>query len=356
MVTRRNNRDPKQGQGGLTLVEMLVALAVSAFLLLGLATIFQENQRTQRFQTALSRVQENARFVVSDMKRTLRQVGYRGCGGGSGDKTVENKLTGPDASLYDLGTASELQGHRHDGSAWQPSDPQIDSSVDTATVRANDVLRMRTLAPVDARVDGIHDTTNSTIELAGADGDKFRQCDVLTVSTCSAVVQVINTNNSASSTKVTHSNGNNCNGSGDDPDIQNSSNKINNQMDNGEVLKTEAYTYYIDRPTGSSVPALMREDAGGATVELARGVQRMRLTYGEDTDNDGQVDTYRSGPGAVSDWTAVLGVRLELLFVSPTKNVVADAQTYEFAGTTATAGDKRLYQVVTTTVALRNRM
>ncbi|MDZ7787266.1 MAG: PilW family protein [Halofilum sp. (in: g-proteobacteria)] len=343
------NRNILSRQHGLTLIEIMIALLLSLLLLLGVAQIFSGNRRTQRFQSALTRIQENGRFAIDELTFNLRQTGFRGCGGNN--KTIINKLTGPGASDFDLGTEDELQGHRFSGGNWVPDDPEIATVNDQATVRANDVLTFKTLDPnISATVASPHNTGNANIEFT--ENVDFLQCDIVIVSTCSRMVVFVNTDNSGNK-RVTHSVGNNCTGS--PPDVANDTNTISQDMSGGSLLRFKSYTYYVDQAPDRNVPSLYREDEAGNTVELVPGVQRMSLDYGEDTNGDGQADGYEGDPAVVGSWTDVVAVRLELLLVSEKDRVTDDSQTYTFNGNQVTAGDNRLYQVFTTTVALRNR-
>lgn len=61
---------------GLTLVEILVALMISAFLIAGVIQLFIGSKQTYRSYDALSRIQENGRFVLEAMARDIRMTGY----------------------------------------------------------------------------------------------------------------------------------------------------------------------------------------------------------------------------------------------------------------------------------------
>lgn len=67
---------------GFTLTEIMIALLLSLVLMAGVLTIMSSSKRTYALQTKLAELQDNARFVMSDLKNDLRMAGYRGCGGG----------------------------------------------------------------------------------------------------------------------------------------------------------------------------------------------------------------------------------------------------------------------------------
>jgi type IV pilus assembly protein PilW len=65
---------------GLTLVELLVALALGLFLMGGVISIFVSNQDNFRANEGLSKIQENARFAFEQLSRDIREAGSNPCG------------------------------------------------------------------------------------------------------------------------------------------------------------------------------------------------------------------------------------------------------------------------------------
>ncbi len=65
----------RSSQRGLSLIELMVALAIAALLLLGLSEIFIGSKNVYRLQEGMSRVQENARFVLQYMEQNVRMAG-----------------------------------------------------------------------------------------------------------------------------------------------------------------------------------------------------------------------------------------------------------------------------------------
>jgi type IV pilus assembly protein PilW len=113
--------------------------------------------------------------------------------------------------------------------------------------------------------------------------------------------------------------------------------------------------YYINDDS------LFRWDDDNGAQELVAGVTNMHIEYGLDTtDEDGDgVDVYKIANAVESDgdWDKVVAVRISLLVRGGEGQVTDERQTYTFpSGVEKTADDKRLYQVFTKTIALRNRM
>jgi len=63
--------------GGFSLVELMVALAISSVLLLGLTSIFVSSGQSRTVQTALSGIHETGRFAMDQMSRHIRMTGAR---------------------------------------------------------------------------------------------------------------------------------------------------------------------------------------------------------------------------------------------------------------------------------------
>lgn len=63
---------------GMTLVELMVALAVGSFLILGAVTVFLQGQSTFRTNESLARLQENANFALNMLESDIRMASYFG--------------------------------------------------------------------------------------------------------------------------------------------------------------------------------------------------------------------------------------------------------------------------------------
>ncbi|MEI6069003.1 MAG: PilW family protein [Methylococcaceae bacterium] len=66
-------------QVGLSLIEIMIALLIGAFLLGGVLQIFIGSKQTYRMQENLSRLQENGRFALDFLANDIRMAGYWGC-------------------------------------------------------------------------------------------------------------------------------------------------------------------------------------------------------------------------------------------------------------------------------------
>jgi len=66
-------------KNGMTLVELIVAMAISLVLAGSLYQIFISSTRTYALNEGLARLQENSRFAIKVLRRDIRQAGYLGC-------------------------------------------------------------------------------------------------------------------------------------------------------------------------------------------------------------------------------------------------------------------------------------
>lgn len=72
-----NSPSTGRGQRGISLIELMVALAIGCFLILGITQIYIDNRRTYNFQQQQAGNQENHRFLVMLMESYLNKVGFR---------------------------------------------------------------------------------------------------------------------------------------------------------------------------------------------------------------------------------------------------------------------------------------
>ncbi|MDB6050985.1 MAG: pilW [Pseudomonas sp.] len=64
-------------QRGLSLIEVMVAMVIGSFLILGITQIFISNQKSYLFQQGQAGNQENGRFTLAILSQELSKAGYR---------------------------------------------------------------------------------------------------------------------------------------------------------------------------------------------------------------------------------------------------------------------------------------
>lgn len=387
-------------QHGVTLIELLVALALGLAVLVGLSAVYVAAKQSFRFQETTGRLQEDAAYAMETISRDLRMAGFAGCRGV--DSAVVSGVTTyyPNLSLTTAPTA-------------------FDSANPLATVEsANALVTMQPLSPYNfvrgfdsvpsaMFATGTVPVTSSTDSLffsggssnaVSLSGAMTTTSSVLTISADafswgsttanSGVYNMIVSDCVNSSlfagkiagggTQIDHSTA-----------IGNSASTFPSSPLYGVdalVIPLEWNFYYVATRTGASTPSLYRVFFDGnsrqSAQEVVSNVESMKLNYGENLYGKDsataatctlatggatcvatlQADAWRTTATAVTDWSRVVAVRIGLMFVSADNtanlDVVAATPTLLGASYTAPAGASttRLRKEFSTTVVLRNRI
>lgn len=322
-------------QLGITLIELMVAMVIGLILTAGVIQIFVGSQQTYRFQESLSRVQESGRYAAEAISRDLRGSDFRGCAGANPGNVTD--LVGDGDSDF-LAGAGAIVGFQHDGgwgdlaAAVTAEDPATDS----------DIVRLQSTAGGSTDVS---EKQSKGANLGVEDASGFSQGDIVMATNCTdAVIFQIKNNPGGGG------------GTGKDTLTVAGEPAFYDTYNPTSVVKATVRYYFVAESEVGTEPALYRMDSGEDPEEMVRGVERMVAFFGEDTTGDERVDTYSRANG-VSDWESVLSARVSLLVRGSEDNVTDESQTVSFPpGTDFTPGDRRLRQVFTTTIAIRNRL
>lgn len=348
-------------QRGVSLIELMVSMALGLLLTAGILQVFASNSQAYRFHEALSRIQENGRFALDELTREIRMAGYLGCS--SQATTISNWLDGPPA---DFDPALGIQGWEANGTATGAA---LTLDYDAASVSTNsgrwttnggaalpafDALPGSDIVRVwrgDENVPRLVSIDTDTFVITGP--HDFAAQDFLMLSDCRTAdwVQACSVNPAGTDTEIGVGAG--C-ALGNDAGLEISSSP------GGEVSRILGNLYYVSRESADDPPALYRsrltESAeAGAGEPLVEGVESLQILFGIDENGDRRIDRHVTANN-VPDWRSVVAVRISLLLVSTENNVVDAAQPVFFNGAVQNPTDRRLRQVMTTTIALRNRM
>ena len=354
-------------QQGLSLVELMIALAIGAALIGGMIQIFSSNNAAFRTQQSVSRMQENARFAFHFISRELRQVGYRGCAGQAPQNQLDLPAGSDDEFLFDFGRSIH-------GWAGDNTPTELDFGGHTPKDDSDVVLIRRAGIEQVETQDGSPASDISDIELTTP--HELEGGDILTISDCQEVTtfQVSDASSGSASLDASGS-----------MDPGNTGTGLGHTFGNGShISRTLVTRFWIaDNPDGE--PALYRKVNKEDAEELVPGVERMVLEYGVDDDKqfdipspappepdceltdegDGEVDAYQdvsTMDRSNCDWQRAVGARVSLLVRSPSDRAMVEGgggpaqQTFRFDGTTETRSDGYLRHVVNTTIAFRNRL
>jgi len=349
---------------GLSLVELMVSLAISSVLLLGISTIYLDSKQTDTLGAALSRIQETGRFGIDFLAKDIRMAGYQGC---MDPDTLEVTIIAnnpPTTSLFQ----TALRGFEVDDNTWANGTEFDNTAIETNALVGSDVIALQRASTADVQLTGNMSVFNANIQITG-NPMGFEQNDIVIIADCeSADMFRISNNPGTGAGTITVSHANNVN----------SDNRLSALYDESATIMTfDSVVYFVadtgrTNAKGDAINALYRQTdnlINNATPtfvreELIEGVDSMQILYGERL----ATGNIRYVPAdTVTDMQEVESVKLGLL-ISSIESVQGtdDNQTYELPGETifptGTAGavvthavDRRLRRDFSVTINIRNR-
>ena len=331
-------------QFGMSLIEVMVALVISLFLLAGIVQVFMANRASYTFSESISRIQENGRFALDTVAQDLRMVGFFGCAvfDPADTSNLVNNLNpagaGYDAALHDFINQGLLGGTENDG------------------LNGSDSITLRGAKPDQVTVQPPFNVSTSANIFVSAT-ESIQPGDIVMVTNCIGgdIFQVTNKTASTgpSQQAVVHNTGGGTPGNYNPGACGGGGHCLSQTYGSDTTMfELQAVTYSI-AAGASGEPALWRSE-NGTNVELIDGIDQMQILYGVDTNGDNFANQYLVST-AVADMLTVMSVRMMLLVRSDTDGVTEDAQVYNYNGANITAADQRLRQVFSTTISLRNR-
>lgn len=322
----------KSYQTGMTLIEIMIALLIGAFLISGVLQIFIGSKQTYRMQESLSRLQENGRFALEFLSNNIRMAGARGC-----KRTATISGASNDASSFLSDFNTSIQGFEAtSSSAWTPA---INSAI-TSPLGGSDVITIRR---VDDQVNYItaHAAGTAALTLAATTG--LAAGNVVLVSDCSGA-EAFQISSIAGNTVT----------------LQSAPSKSYN---GGEISAINTISYYVRTNSSTLLPSLYRRVGSNGAEELVEGIEMMNVWYGEDTDmslttgiSTDYVPNYYVTADSVVNMLRVVSIRISLLTATLDDNIAAQPLTYTYNGATTTPADRKIRRVFNTTIAVRNRL
>lgn len=350
-------------QSGFSLIEIMVALTLSLFLIVGMIQLLIGNKQSYRVHEAQSRIQENGRFALEVFSHDMRMADFTGCPSG---KEIDNVLNNPTDWWKNLGSNAVIG---YDGTQVFPGKSFGTGSGD----RINGTDAIIIIKGSDPNYSIVkHDKNLAEFTLNGLPkikkGSIMMGCNPADYYTQVSVFQLKDVNVNGATTVVSHGVGVVSPG--------NSSSTL------GQIYGTSSImidfvpvAYYIGVSTSGSSRSLYQmrltvTDAGVASMEaneLVEGVENMQIVYGQDSGTDKIIDPPYRDASDVSKWSDVLSVRVNLLMTSLEDKLSTALQTVTFPADTGNANtggnvytpvstDRRLRQTFSTTVGIRNRL
>ena len=348
---------------GLTLVELLIAMALSLVLLGSASTLFLANKTTHRLNAAIAELQENARFAATLISKDIRMAGFQGCASRDPQHLLVNHVANPPETFspthgiegWETATLNTSPGHYtlvqnspvSDASitGWKSSltnTPHLDAS--SFAVAQTDIVRIwRTTGdPVSGnRYDSTFQAHSST---------PYAARDLILLTDCQGAELALV-----------------CSLSGKTADFACVDNQVFSTPDPASGLQAFQYTgvlYYVGKRSkvARNPPALYRriisKNALAETAqEVVEGIESLQIVYGEDTaEPHGEANQYVPAD-EVANWKNVVSVNIELLTRSTEPVLSADEpQPILYNGANLTANDGYLRYPFHFSVALRNRL
>lgn len=336
------SRVGSRAQRGLSLVELMVAMAIGTFLLAGAITVFGKTRDLYRTNDAAARLQETARYAMSTVEADLRMANYWGLM--SRADLIENgpalDLANPPAVDPSYSLPAELTGYAGTisqcGAMWAVKLPAY-----------------------------IEATDSYTLGCAAAGAGAVAGADTLTIRRSS-------TQQIAAGAPLTASAG----------QIKLQTSRVQGTLFSSATLpagylpplsETRALVvngYYIgqDSDERAGTPSLRRKQldvAGGAPtiadVQVVPGVEDLQIELGVDFgfNADQNADYYVQPGTAIPAGDQVVAVRIWMLVRAEQREQgYTDGRTYDYASRTGanvlTPGDSFRRLLVSKTIALRN--
>jgi type IV pilus assembly protein PilW len=340
---------------GLSLVELMISLVLGLLVVGGAITVFVSNSQTYRATESLGRIQESGRVAFELMARDLRESGGNAC---ERDLPMRNVLNNPDDKWWSNWGAA-VTGY--DGATAFP-----DAAFGTGEkdrIAGTEAIEIKSAVSNGVTVDD-HQPVSAqfkvnTVNHGLNDGDIVMVCDF----NHAAIFQITNASPGTNET-VVHNTGTGSPGNSSKclsldglcDDSESAAVKtyafgcFGGQMAGGacvdprnwpaNIAKLQAWRWYIgDNGRGgrSLYRTGLRNQAGvldATPIEVAENVNNLQVRYLADGAN-----AYVAA-SAITDWTAVISVRL-ILEVVGEENIASDGG--------------RLVRRLQHTVALRNR-
>ncbi len=318
----------RHAQGGLSLVELMVAIAVGLILVTGLATLFANTSQSGNELDKSIRQMENGRYAVELMSEDISVAGYYG------ELATEGMTwSTPDACATALASLG-----------WDNAASTIPvyltglSAAQAAALACLPDHKAGTAALVLRRLD-----TTAAAPAAAA--------------SASAWVQTSRCATDPNATRFIIS--------------STPSDFTLRELDCADINSVRRYIsriYYVascNECGTDSIPTLKRAEVHGTGVSvapLAEGIEEVAFEFGFDTDGDGVPDIFRSALSGVAsaadnDWSNVVATRLHVMSRSTeTSAGFTDGKTYSLglAGNRGPFTDNYKRRVYSTTARLNN--
>jgi type IV pilus assembly protein PilW len=382
MIISKLNSDkklklPLTQQKGVTLIELLVAMVISMFVLLAVTTVYVTTKRTYRFQETIIQLQENARYAISTLASDIREAGYAGC-----NPTVRSLLK-PVAGGTPYNPQAGIEGWEYTATPTGPGDIanfasstaigvdgdwngvggiNLNTLLTGNVVQGTDVIAITSTVQREDLIPKPAPATSASIVF---DVDhNIPDKTIVIVGDCSKGDMFQNRTGGAGAKALTRP-------AAGDPGNITPSNWVQAITSDMRIQVLQSKFYFIGVNIEGE-PALFRTNYGQGTTgpgatpnEIAPGVENMQILYGEDLTDDEVFlpDRYVTADN-ITNPDNIVTVRISLLMRTPgnlNRNPIQPLPLQMLSNTPTattvqyTTNDQRARRVFTSTIFLRNK-
>lgn len=391
MINLKQMKTGMASQRGLSLVELMIAIALGLFLIWGVTQSFLTSRQSYRLQQGVGRIQENGRLAQEFLGFEIRNAGDYGCASGDDfvtgafDERNDVDCDGPTVfgtKGINMITNTDFADTAFEYAVYGFNDNDVDGTTGNIDDGTNDInLSINPKADTDVLVLRL---SNELAVLTAVAGDVPPPVvNELASLSVNRLVTLANTQaiavSDCATTKIFR------------PDTATNSNSIDlSTTDNyclyagfqaGASVRTLQTVYYFVATSvaGNSFSLYRQAGEGAAAEELLEGVEDMQLEFGIDDDSDSVIDDWdeadniteaewngwdyedpdndpATDDGTDKDPNLIRAVRYSLLLVTEDA-VLGEPQSLMYNGAAFTdPGDGRLRQVFTSSVGIRSRI
>lgn len=333
-------------QRGFSLIEVLIGMTLGLIMMAGLFVFFEANKTSYQAHEGVSVLQESGRYAIDQIRGDFRKSGYGGCLSPQDSPIVNLLVSSPPAHLQAIRDGEPISGQ---------DDVSTVSVGGKAVISGTDVLDIR--GPIRASMAFVASKIfpQQNVKVRGH-GLGFAANEYLMIADCSGadIFRATSTAESTSGPSVTRI------GHADTLNTRPTLSRKYNA--DSVVMELFIYTYFIGdtgrtSTDGRSILALYREDGSNNPEEILEGVENMQITYGLDSNNDNQADTFVAA-GSVTDWGSVVNVEVSLL-INSVEGAAQEEVDYVYLPVSShsvspSTGDYRMRQEFTSVISLRN--
>ncbi len=304
-------------QTGLSLIELMISVVISLFLIGGVMQMYISNKDSYRTTAAMARLQEDARYVNSVLGKEIRMANHAGCKSFPDDITnisnivnnVDTVVGSGNKELWNVGVYNFAGYVAGSGpTALLPAD--VDPDSDIIGIRRMSVNSTSLTNPL-----GVGNTTIDVDSVAGMQVGK-----IYIINDCALNVGVFQVQKITAAGATIHleSSGNFA-ATVPGNDVAGMDLGFPEGSEVGELEVVLLYVRYLDsdgdsvKDTRELARTILTYNADGlpvssGTQSLVRGVDSLRFVYGSDTDADDVADSFKAANN-VADWTHVVVVK-----------------------------------------------